>query len=131
MDAYDEVNAWTLGPAGLPFHQFVVDAHAAQVADDGTKPITLAFALAGLYLHLERGYDGDAVRRAHQRMAAGRHAWPVLARPEGRGEVGAADVLATPEPERGAAIEEWCASVWGAYVGTQHAVRALVDSCAV
>lgn len=128
MDAYDELNAWTFGPEGAPFHQHVVDAHAAQNADSQTKPITLAFALAGLYLHLERGYDGVAVRDAHQHMAAARHGWPTFALPHDRGTITAAQVLETPRPRRGAAVDAWCAGVWAAYADVQESVRALVSS---
>ena len=45
-------------------HQYIMDAYAAQHADEHSKPISIAFALAGLYLHLERGYSGWQVRAA-------------------------------------------------------------------
>ena len=46
-------------------HQHVVDAFAAQCAYENTKPITLSFALIGLYLHIEKGYSGKEAQRAH------------------------------------------------------------------
>jgi len=40
-------------------HQHVVAAFAAQHAQENDKPIKLTFALAGLYLHVERGFLDD------------------------------------------------------------------------
>ena len=51
--------------------QHVVDAYAAQTARASTKPITLAFALVGLYLHLEKNQTG---------VAGGNEGWDLLAR---------------------------------------------------
>ena len=49
--AYEELQYYTLGHGDHTFiHQHAVDAWAAQHADHNTKPITLAFALVGLYL---------------------------------------------------------------------------------
>src|SRR5438067_3221775 len=49
--------------------QHVVDAYAAQTARASTKPITLAFALVGLYLHLEKNQTGKQVQRVHMLLA--------------------------------------------------------------
>ena len=47
--AYDELQCYTLARGDLAFiHQHVVDAWAAQHADERTKPIGLTFALVGL-----------------------------------------------------------------------------------
>jgi hypothetical protein len=52
QDAYDELCCYTLSHRDTSFiHQHVVDAFAAQTADERTKLIGLAFALIGLYLH--------------------------------------------------------------------------------
>lgn len=46
--AYDELQAYTLAHGDPAFiHQHVVDAWAAQHADEETKPIALTFALVG------------------------------------------------------------------------------------
>ncbi len=51
QDPYDALCAYTLQRGDAEFiHQHVVDAHAAQRADESTRPMTLAFALLGLYL---------------------------------------------------------------------------------
>jgi hypothetical protein len=43
--------AWTMSLRDSAFvHQYVVDAWAAQHAENGSKPIGVAFALIGLYL---------------------------------------------------------------------------------
>ncbi|HXG53369.1 MAG TPA: DUF5946 family protein, partial [candidate division Zixibacteria bacterium] len=59
QQSYEQLQCYTLGHGGLEFiHQHVVDAWAAQHADEQTKPIRLTFALVGLYLHVERGFSG-------------------------------------------------------------------------
>ena len=62
-------------------HQYAVDASAAQTATAASKPITVAFALIGLYLHLEKGYTGRQVQLAHMQMAATRKTWLSFALP--------------------------------------------------
>ena len=117
--AYHELCAYTLAHRDPRFvHQHVVDAAAAQEADERTKPITLTFALAGLYLHVERGFTGRQVQRVHTLLAARGRTWPRCPLPEHRGALGAADVLAAPAgAERDAAIDAWCRAVWDAYAG--------------
>ncbi len=132
-EGYHALCAYTLAHGGPEFvHQHVVDAHAAQRAGAGTKPITLAFALVGLHLHLERGFTGRQVQRAHMALAReharrGGRAWPAFALPRDRGAVTAADVLAAaPGPERDRAIDAWCTAVWAVYADQRPAVAALL-----
>ena len=57
QDAYNDLCGYTLTHGGATFiHQHVVDAFAAQRADEQSKPIGVTFALVGLYLHVERAY---------------------------------------------------------------------------
>lgn len=124
MTAYDELSAWTLGLADATFtHQHVVDAHAAQVADADTKPIALAMALVGLYLHVEHRWTGRSVQMAHMRLARARREWPAFVLPFGRGAMTEAEVLASGD--RVAAIDAWAEEVWNAYA---EANRATVDA---
>ena len=116
-DAYDELCAYTLTHGDVTFiHQHVVDAWAAQHATPESKPIGVTFALAGLYLHVERQLTGRQVQLAHMRMAKQKRDWPPLILPEDRGTMTAIDVMRAPEgDERDKAIHEWAESVWGAY----------------
>jgi Family of unknown function (DUF5946) len=127
--AYDELASYTLTHGDPAFiHQHVVDAFGAQHATEGSKPIGVAFALIGLYLHLERGRSGREVQRAHIRLAQRRREWPILELPASSGDLTIHDVLAVPAgPERDRAIDDWCASVWGAWSGSHERVIALVD----
>jgi len=69
-ELYNELACHTLAHGDPSFiHQYIVDAYAAQHADEKTKPIGLAFALVGLYLHIERHYSGKEVQRAHMKLA--------------------------------------------------------------
>ena len=115
--AYEELASYTLTHGGAEFiHQHVVDAFAAQSATPEAKPIGLAFALIGLYLHIERGFSGRQVQRAHMMLARRTRDWPAFPLPEHRGSMTALDVMAAPAgAERDRAIDAWCAAVWEAY----------------
>lgn len=128
VDAYHELCCYTLAHRDAAFiHQHVVDAFAAQQATATTKRIQLTFALVGLYLHLARQFTGRQVQRAHMALAHEKHEWPTFALPADRGAYTAVHVLeAPPGPERDAAIDRWCASVWDAYRDTEPMVEALL-----
>lgn len=126
----DELTAWTLSLQDPAFiHQHVVDAWAAQHADEHSRPIAVAFALLGLYLHLEKGFTGRQVQRAHMQLAQphgrgpGRKDWPRFPLPRSRGTITAADVMAAPPGQRVIAVDRWCRSVWEAWHESQEQVR--------
>jgi hypothetical protein len=122
--AYEELQCYTLSLGDPEFiHQHVVDAWAAQYADERTKPIALTFALVGLYLHLERGYTGRQVQLAHMAMGKRKRSWPTFSLPKERGSVTASQVMAAPAgAERAKAIDDWCVSVWAAFRESRQAV---------
>ena len=117
QDAYYELACYTLAHPDPSFiHQYVVDAYAAQHADEHSKPISVAFALAGLYLHLERHYSGRAVQQAHMQLAKKKKPWPLFTLPTFRGAMTAADVMrAAAGIARDEAIDQWSALVWAAW----------------
>lgn len=128
QDAYHELCAYTLAHGDRTFiHQHVVDAFTAQQAGAATRPIAITFALVGLYLHVELGWSGRQVQRAHMRLARHKRSWPAFALPDERGSITPVDVLAAPAgPARDEAIDAWCASVWSAYAGARPVVDALL-----
>src|SRR4051794_14355131 len=123
------LSLYTLSHGGEFFiHQVAVDAYAAQHAGPTSKPITVAFALIGLCLLLERGHTGRAVQRAHVRLANRSKRWPSFDPPAHRGSVTVADVLrVAPGSERDSAILRWASSVWTAWEQAHPAVRTLID----
>jgi Family of unknown function (DUF5946) len=128
-DAYNELTAWTLSLRdGAFIHQHVVDAWAAQHADEDSSAVGVAFALLGLYLHLEKGFSGGEVQRAHMQLAQpygrgpGRKDWPRFSVSRDRGRVTVCDVMAVPELERAHAIDQWCRSVWDVWKQSYEAV---------
>jgi hypothetical protein len=128
-----EVTAFgMLHPATLGrWHQTCVDAYAAQHVGPLTKPITLAFALNGLFLVVERGWSGIAVREAHGHLArrVPRESWPTYPAPQDLGVVTVLDVALAPTPEdQAVAIETWGASVWEAWRHVHDDVRRLTES---
>lgn len=125
---YHELCAYTLTLGDPAFiHQHVVDAWAAQQARPTSKPIGVFFALMGLYLHVEHGWTGRAVQKAHMRLAQRIEPWPVGELPETRGSMTATDVLAAPPGSaRDAEISRWAASVWEAMKGSRESVDSLL-----
>jgi Family of unknown function (DUF5946) len=123
-DAYQQLCYYTLAHRDPAFiHQHVVDAFAAQHADEQTKPIKLTFALIGLYLHVEKQFSGKRVQRVHMHLAVKKGVWPSLALPGDRGMVTVSDVLAAPAgAERDQAIHAWCVSVWEAFRNCRQAL---------
>jgi hypothetical protein len=117
QDKFHELCFYTLAHRDPSFiHQHVVDAFAAQQAGQDSTPMKIAFALIGLYLHLEQGYTGREVQQAHMRLAKYRKQWPAFTPPKQCGTVTVADVIdASPGRERDDAIERWCVSVWEAW----------------
>ncbi len=117
QDAYQELCCYTLTHWDPSFiHQHVVDAFAAQQADEQTKPIKVTFALVGLYLYVEKHFSGKQVQSVHMDLARQKQRWPSFVLPPNRGFLTAADVLAVPAgPERDKAIHAWCVSVWEAF----------------
>jgi hypothetical protein len=127
-DAYHELSAYTLSHGDRDFiHQHVVDAWAAQHAGADSKPIGVFFALAGLYLHVELGFTGREVQRAHMQLARRKEPWPVGPLPLARGSITALDVMSSPEgAERDAMIERWARAVWEAYAESRERVIELL-----
>lgn len=128
--AWEELQFYTLAHGGPELvHQLAVDAWTAQHADERTKPIALTFALVGLYLHLEKGFSGRQVQRAHMALAKRAGRWPELTLPVDRGIVTASHVMGFPPgTERDEAIRDWCASVWGEFLVDRPRIVALLES---
>jgi hypothetical protein len=125
-----ELAFYTLAHGDPAFlHQNAVDAFAAQQASPATKPITVTFALIGLYLYLEHGFTGRQVQLAHMRMARRRKPWLTLPLRADRGSFTISDVLAAaPGPDRDAALHTWCESVWQAWKHARPQIAALAQS---
>ncbi len=117
QESYNELSYYTLSHGYPSFiHQYIVDAYAAQHAEEKSKPIKVAFALIGLYLHIEKHYSGKEVQKTHMRLAKKKKQWPVFDLPVHRGNIGVSDVLRVKAGlERDRAIKDWSASVWEAW----------------
>jgi hypothetical protein len=129
QDKYYQLSYYTLEHPDKDYfiHQHIVDAYTAQKADENSKPISIIFSLAGLYLYLERNYSGRQVQLAHMKMAGNKKGWPIIKLPVYRGEITVSEVLATPAgSRRDNMIREWCSSVWQAYTNSHGSIAALV-----
>ena len=110
-------------------HQHLVDTYGAQHVRQTKSTIGTAFALAGLYLAIERGFTGRRVQKMHMRMAAASKQWPRFEPPEDVGPLTVADVLKVePGPARDQQLVRWCASVWAAWSSEQKRIREMVDA---
>jgi ribosomal protein L4 len=127
-DEYYSLLYYTLSRGDAEFiHQHAVDAHAAQHADDKTKALTVAFALIGLYLYVEKGFTGREVQRAHTQLASRRKQWPAFKLPKQRGTITVADVVdAEAGGPRDHMIGEWCCEVWSTWKESRTQVVDLV-----
>jgi hypothetical protein len=130
QETFYELSCYTTSHPDPKFiHQYVVDAFAAQYADLNTKPITITFALIGLYLHIEQNFSGKDVQSAHIKLGKHRKKWPKFNLPDKRGKLTIYDVIATPEgPKRDETIMCWCADVWNAYSKSREQVISLVKT---
>jgi Family of unknown function (DUF5946) len=128
QELFNDLMYYTLAHPDPAFiHQNVVDAYTAQTADNATKPIAVAFALLGLYLHVEQNFTGRQVQKAHMQLARQRKTWPRLPLPKERGAVVVAQVVAAPPgPQRDAMIRDWCVSVWSAWRDSRNEIVNLV-----
>jgi len=124
----NEMTYYTLAHGDPKFiHQHLVDAYGAQHVRQSNSAIGAAFALAGLYLAVERGFTGRQVQQTHMRMARTRKPWPRFVTPEDVGSLTVADVVAVePGPRRDQKLMEWCASVWRAWSSAHGRVRQMV-----
>jgi len=123
----NEMTYYTLAHADPRFiHQHLVDAYGAQHVRQSKSTIGAAFALAGLYLAVERGFTGRQVQKTHMRMARTTTRWPRFDPPDNVGPQTVADVLVAPGPERDEKLMEWCASVWSAWSSDHGRVREMV-----
>lgn len=123
--AFETLSYYTLSHKQEEFiHQYIVDAFAAQAADEATKSIAINFGLIGLYLHIGKGFTGKQVQKAHMQLAKYKENLPQITLPENKGEVTVFDVLAIPEgEERDKKIEEWMVSVWDAYINEHEKIE--------
>jgi hypothetical protein len=130
QDLYNELAYYTLAHPDPAFlHQNLVDAFAAQHADETSKPIYVVFALIGLYLCVEKGFTGKQAQGAHMQLGKTRRAYPRLPLPFDRGKIGIRDVLATaPGPVRDAMIHQWCACAWEAWHDSRAYIVALAKN---
>ena len=107
-------------------HQLVVDAYPAQHYGPMVKPITITFALIGLYLANEHGYSGRKVQLAHLALARKNKIWPNFTRPQQQAKYTIQDVLNAPAgKERDQMIKNWSRSVWEIWSAQQEQVRQL------
>jgi hypothetical protein len=129
QEMFHELCYYTIAHSDPSFiHQYAVDAFTAQNADKNTKQITLAFALIGLYLHIEKNFSGKEVQNAHIKLGKYRKQWPKFNLPEYRGNVTISDVLAAPHGSKlDEAIIKWSASVWEAHSESHEKVAVLVQ----
>jgi hypothetical protein len=109
------------------WHQLLVDTYAAQHTGERTPAIGTAFALIGLHLALEEGWDGLAVRDAHQELARRYRDWPRFPAPDERASLTVLDLALASTPEdHGERLRAWAADVWRAWAGSHATVEALI-----
>jgi hypothetical protein len=124
---YYELTFYTLSLNDVNFiHQHVVDAYTAQFANAETKPISLIFALVGLYLYVEKEFNGRDVQQFHQLMSNNKQVWPTILPPSYCGDITISQVLQASIGEgRSVLIQKWCKVIWAAYHNNHTVIRSL------
>ena len=127
QDLYNDLAFYTLAhPHPAIIHQDVVDAYAAQQADESSKSIYVVFALVGLYVCVEKSFTGKQAQRSHMQLAKTRGQYARAPLPKDRGAIGIRDVLAaSPGPARDPMIRNWCVSPWEAWKDSRDQIVAL------
>ena len=125
----NELTYYTLAHGDPQFiHQHAVDAYGGQHVRVSKSTIGAAFALAGLYLAVEKGFTGRRVQLMHIAMAKRSKEWPRFVPPANVGAMTVAEVVAAePGPARDQRLLDWCRSVWAAWADDQARVQAMVE----
>lgn len=129
LQVYYQLTAFTLSLADTEFiHQIVVDTYTAQHPGPGMRPITIPFALIGLYLAFERGFTGREVQLAHISLGRKHIRWPEFTPPLVKASVTVLDILprvsATGYREP---IMNWGKAVWETWKPDHKRVGGLVS----
>jgi hypothetical protein len=113
LELYYNLTVFTLSLQDREFiHQIAVDAYAAQHFGPKMKPVTITFALIGLYLVFERGYTGREAQLAHIKLGKTRREWPRFDVPLQKALLTVQDVLNSGEENYREFIIKWGKSVW-------------------
>jgi hypothetical protein len=124
-DLFNTLSYYTLAQQDSLFiHQVAVDAYTAQHAGLKSKPMTVYFALAGLYLVNERDFTGRQVQRVHMALAQRPREWPEFEALRERDWLTVQHPVAAPDESRRDAILAWSRSVWEAWKADEGQVAA-------
>ncbi len=128
-EKYEKLAYYTLSLQDEQFiHQHVVDAFTAQNADKNTKPISLTFALVGLYLYIFKNFNGRQVQNFHILMSNHKKVWPSIVLPIKTAPINIDQILNTkPGIERNILIKTWCTLVWETYLPNYETIIKLVE----
>jgi hypothetical protein len=129
-EMYGHVAGFELSnPTLQQHHQLTVDTYIAQHPGGHASDLSIAFALIGLHLALERGMPGTEVRALHQRLANRGVGWPHLSPPEVRGRVTVHHVASAGSVEEHAQqVGRWSRLVWEAWRPHHETVARWVDA---
>lgn len=132
VEIYHKLTYYTLSLQGEEFvHQLAVDAYAAQHFGQQVKPITITFALVGLYLVNEKGYTGKMVQDVHVQLVNANKSknWLYFPQPTKNALVTVKIVLESPEKEK--AIKDWSESVWNIWKDQKGQIGSFLKNYAV
>lgn len=128
LKLYYELSYFTLSLQDEDFiHQLIVDTYAAQHFGINTKPITITFALVGLYLVNERHYTGKHVQQVHIDLANKSQKWPKFKLDNKSANINVLDILNCPDNKKPHLIKEWSKSVWLTWKHEKEKVSCLLN----
>jgi hypothetical protein len=129
LEHFHALSAIHINEADSSFiHQIAVDCYGAQHTGGPAKPITAAYSLIGLCLHLEHGLTGKQVQAAHMSLARRPKTWPLLPAPTARYSVFVDSILACDSAiARTERIEAWALSTWKVWREQHEWVRSVIQ----
>lgn len=116
MEKYDYNNGF--------YQQHIVDTLNAEFADRMTSNIQLGFALAGLYLFVEKDYGGRHVQYIHAQLAQEKENIPIFSYKHIVPSIVLANITNTPDE---LSLKNWARAVWVSYANQHDLVRGWVE----
>ncbi len=128
-ELYHELSHYSLSLHDSSFiHQLIVDTYCAQHFGKHVKPISITFALVGLYLVCEKNYSGKQVQGIHALLAnrnKSKH-WPAFEMPKEKALLTIQNVIFVSDEAKDDMIKKWCCSVWSIWKTEKETLSQLI-----
>lgn len=127
-ELYYQLSYYTLSLQDEDFiHQLIVDTYAAQHYGKNMKPMTITFALIGLYLVNEKDYSGKKVQLIHMKLANKAKNWPSFFLPKQKAHLTVKEVFEKKDDKKQEMIRNWCKDVWKIWKPEENMIASILQ----